>query len=309
MFLNPFANIERIIQSELPDKCRSCPSPPEGYQAAISELFTKEAKNIFHKLNNLRIESSNREETEWMVQSCQDKIDNLMATMGMILDELGLTLNNRVIPGSWHECIMETIFYLEEMMNGLLRRHPDLFDLEQPMSDIMEALFVKKTSKKICGELALLPEGSARDKAYRMLLLPFEEPIGCFCYFHVFYFEQLIKKTTDILKQDAEDEEQARQILVLLWKANFNHPSHIDFRWKTYAARLGKSRGKERVKKCLELRKELRLYKPLRGAHLYFLDPSLSQESGNWLNAELEYTRALMVAEAIVAVAPLLNSK
>lgn len=309
MSSNPFANVERIIHTELLGKARALPYPPEDYHATISELFAEDALNVFHKVNALRVENTTRAETVWMIQSYQEKIDNLMGTMGMILDELDLTLDMEPLSGSWHEFMMETIYFLEEMMDGLLRRHPDLFDLELPMSDMMEALFVKKNSKKICEELILLPEDSARCKAYKMLLLPMEEPIDSFCYRHIFYFDQLINETSAILHQQAEDEEQAIQILDLLWELNFNHPAHVAFRWRSYAACVGESKGKERVKLCLELWRELRLNKPLSGAHLYFRDPSLSVESENWLNTELNCTRALMAAEAIIAVNPFAEFK
>ena len=309
MISNPFANVERIIHSELLGKARSFPYPPEDYQETISELFAEDFRNVFHKVNALRVENATRGETLWMIQSYQEKIDNLMGTMGIILDELDLTLDIEPLSGSWHEFIMETIYLLERMMDELRGRHPDLFDLELPLSNIMEVLFVKKTSKIICEELMLLPEGSGRHKAYKMLLLPLEEPIDSFCHRHIFYFDRLIKETSAILHSEAVDEEQAIQILDLLWSLNFNHPTHIAFRWRSYAACLGKTQGRERVKLCLDLRKELRLNKPLYGAHLYFQNPSLNAESENWLNTELNCTRALMSAEAIIAVNPFAEFK
>lgn len=306
---NLFVNLERIIHSELLKKASENPYPPEDYYAEIAEILGTDASRIYLKVNSLKVESSTREEAEWMFHAYQEKIDNLMGTMGNIMDRLEFSINDYVPSGSWHEVMMQIIEYLNDMMNSLVFRHSDLFDLELEMSDLMEMIFVKKNSSKINEELKRLPEDAGRHKAYKMLLLPFEEPRGSFCYIHIFYFENLIKEASAILHQDKEDEEQAIQILELLWKLNFNHPKYVAMRWETYAACLEESKGKERVKLCLEIRKELRLNKPINGVHLYFRDPSLSAESENWLNTELNCTRALMATESIIAANPFAEFK
>ncbi|MRG45343.1 hypothetical protein GFS24_09460 [Chitinophaga sp. SYP-B3965] len=309
MSRNLFENFEQIIHIELLDKIEASPYPPDDYYTEVTALISKDVKSIFKKIISIKVDNSTRNKAGWIVQSYQEKVDDLMGTLGIFMDKLGFTINDYVVSGSWQALIMEILEFLKDTMNLLISRHSDLFDIHLDMSDIMEAFFIKETTQKLKEELNQLQEGSACYEVFKQLLVPLEEPIGCFHYCQLFYFRALGQDTANILQQETEDAVQAEQIRQLLWKFNFNHPGYVSIIWEQYMAHLGDSQGKERVKKCLEIKKKVVLNKPLNGAHLYFMQPSLAKQSESWLNTELNCTRALMAAEAIIAANPFADFK
>ena len=304
MLKNPFENYERIIQIELMEKIEASPYPPDDYYTEVIDQINADVKRILIKINSVKVENSTRNKAEWLIQSYQEKVDDLAGVLSIYMDKLGFTIHDYIVSGSWQELIMELIESLKEIMSVLLSRHPDLFDIHLDMSDVMEAFFIKGSIRKLNDNLKNIQEGSACYEAFKLLFLPLEEPAGCFHYTHLFYFNALLKEVSTLLQTEREDEEHAAQIREMLWNLNFNHPKYISIIRAEYTAHLGDSQGKERVKKCLEIRKKVRLNKPLSGAHLYYMEPSLDEQSETWLNTELNCTRALMAAESIISVNP-----
>lgn len=304
MIKNPFENFERIIHFELMEKIEASPYPPDDYYTEVTTLLNKDYKSIFKKINSVKVENSTGRKAAWKVQSYQQKIDDLMGTLGVHMGKLGFTINDYVVSGSWQAFIMEILEVLKETMNLLVSTHPDLFDIDLEMSDVMEAFFIKEISQKLTEELNQLQKESACYEAFKLFLVPLEEPLGYYSYRHLFYFKALSQEAANILQQETEDSAQADQIRKLLWKLNFNHPRYVSIIQEEYTAHLGDSHGKERIKKCLEIRKKVMLYKPLSGAHLYILEPSLEKQSEIWLKTELDCIRALMAAESIIAASP-----
>ncbi|WP_343306728.1 hypothetical protein AAHN97_06410 [Chitinophaga niabensis] len=309
MSVNLFENFERFIHYELSQKIEALPWPPPVYYKSVTEIIEQDSRRIFKRINSVKVTTASRKKAAWLIQSFQEKVDNLLGTLGYFMEKISFTIDDTPISDSWHALVMEIIAYLREIMDLLISRHPDLFDIDQVMSDVMEMFFVKETREKISDQLELLQEGTACYEAYKLLLLPIEEPENEFVYRHIFYYQALIKDTTSIIRREVNDAEKAGSIRQLLWKLNFNHPRYVAMIREEYLAYLDNSQGKERIKKCLELRKNIKLNRSLSGAQLYFLGPSLEKQCETWINTELSCIRALMVTESIITTNPFAEFK
>lgn len=306
---NLFENFERIIHIELIQKVEDLPFPPADYYMEVTAILGQDVKCIFKKINSVKVSNSSRNKAAWMIQAFQEKIDSLLGTLGFFIEKIPFTIYDCIIPDSWQALIMEIMEYLKNLMNLLVFRHPDLFDIQLAMSEVMEAFFVKETRQKLDQEFEQLQEGTACYEACQLLFAPLENPTDCFYYTHLFYFQILIEEASSIIQGETEDVTKAELIRQLLWRLDFNHPIYVSMIRDEYAAYLDNSQGKERIKRCLEIRKKVKLNKQLSGAHLYFFEPTLEKQSEKWLNTELNCTRALMVAESIITTNPFAEFK
>lgn len=299
MLSNQFVNFERVICSELVEKAALLPVPNPTYFKETVGSLKQNAKDIAERIDALSGKKYNTySEYQKKVESLLNKLDRVKCNEFEIDFEAVVTS-----PDSWHALIEEIATILCELLDHLLMKYWKKCDHFGLLPEFAVKHFHLSRTEMLEKELAQIPEGTHCYEAFRLLLIPMDDWADEVSSMQFHYFDKLISRVRNILKEIEDDKTKAAKIRALLWRMNFNHPVYANMiveELKPKAVDLDK---KQVVNEYTRLIREVKKKKHDRmdwDYGLYHRIGSLKQQVDIMLGNEMIMLKTLMLTKSLV---------